>query len=84
MLQMNINEIKTHLSAVLAKVEKGETVTICKRNIPIAEIKPIRQQPQAKRPLGLMGSKYPDFKIPEDINDPLPDDLLAIFSGEKG
>ena len=36
MLQLNINEVKTHLSATLAKVEQGETVIICKRNKPIA------------------------------------------------
>jgi antitoxin (DNA-binding transcriptional repressor) of toxin-antitoxin stability system len=84
MLQLNINEVKTHLSATLARVEKGETVIICKRNKPIAEIKPIQQQSQKKRPLGLMGKKYPDFKVPDDINDPLPDDILVYFTGEKG
>ena len=50
MLQMNISEIKTHLSAALAKVEKGETVVICKRNKPIAKITPIQQKEMRKRP----------------------------------
>ncbi len=84
MLQLNINEVKTHLSATLTKVEQGETVIICKRNKPIAEIRPIRKPRKKKRPLGLMGKKYPDFKVPDDINDPLPDDILALFTGEKG
>ncbi len=83
MLQLNINEVKTHLSATLARVEKGETVIICKRNKPIAEIKPIQQQSQKKRPLGLMGKKYPDFNVPADIKDSLPDDILSYFTGEK-
>ncbi len=54
MQQLNINAVKTHLSGILAQVEKGETIVICKRNKPIAEIKPIRQQPKNKRPLGLL------------------------------
>ena len=83
MQQFNVNEVKTHLSGILARVEKGETVVICKRNKPIAELKPIRKQPQKKRPLGLLKKKYPDFTIPDDFNDPLPDDILAYFTGEK-
>ncbi len=46
MQQLNINEVKTQLPGILSQVEKGETVVICKRNKPIAEIKPIRQQPK--------------------------------------
>jgi len=83
MQQLNINEVKTHLSGILAQVEKGETVIICKRNKPIAELNPIQKQQRKKRPLGLLKKKYPDFKIPDDFNDPLPDDILAYFTGEK-
>ena len=83
MQQLNINAVKTHLSGILAQVEKGETIVICKRNKPIAEIRPIRQQPKNKRPLGLLQKKYPDFKVPDDINEPLPDDILAYFTGEQ-
>ena len=38
MLQFNINEVKIHISATLAKVEQGKTVIICKCNKPIAEM----------------------------------------------
>ncbi len=44
LIQSNINEIKTHLSSYLEKVAQGETVIICKRDVPIAEIKPIKRQ----------------------------------------
>ena len=83
MLQLNINEVKTHLSATLAKVEQGETVIICKRNKPIAQITPIEQKPLKKRPIGLAGKEYPDFKIGDEFFEPLPDDILAYFTGEK-
>ncbi len=82
MEQLNINEVKTHLSATLAKVASGETIIICKRNKPIAQITPIEQKPEKKRPLGLAAKKYPDFKLPDDFDDPLPDDILTFFTGK--
>jgi len=83
MLQLNINEVKTHLSATLTRVEKGETVIICKRNKPIARIIPIEQKPVKERPVGLAGKEYPDFEIGDEFFEPLPDDILAYFTGEK-
>jgi antitoxin (DNA-binding transcriptional repressor) of toxin-antitoxin stability system len=70
MISSNINEIKTHLSSYLTKVGQGEIVIICKRNLPIAEIKPITALPSKKRPIGLAGKKYPDFKISEAFFEP--------------
>jgi len=84
MQQLNINEVKTHLSGILARVEKGETVVICKRNKPIARIIPLEQKKRIKRPIGLAGKEYPDFTVGDEIFDPLPDDILAYFTGEKG
>ena len=82
MINLNINEVKTHFSSCLEKVSKGETVIICKRNIPIAEIKPIAARPDKKRPIGLAGKEYPDFKISDAFFDPLPDDVVSAFNGE--
>jgi len=53
---MNINEIKTHFSSCLTKVSNGETVIVCKRNVPIAEIRPIAALPNKKRPIRLTGN----------------------------
>ena len=82
MINLNINEIKTHFSSFLEKVRKGETVIVCKRNVPIAEIKPIVSLPNKKRPIGLAGKEYPDFQISDDFFEPLPDDIVAAFDGE--
>ena len=82
MISLNINEIKTHFSSFLAKVGKGETVIICKRNVPIAEIKPITARPKKKRPIGLAGKEYPDFKVSDAFFEPLPDDIVAAFNGK--
>ena len=82
MISLNINEIKTHFSSFIAKVSNGETVIVCKRNVPIAEIKPIAALPNKKRPIGLAGKDYPDFKISDAFFEPLPDDIVTAFNGE--
>ena len=82
MISLNINEIKTHFSSFLAKVSKGETVIVCRRNVPIAEIRPIAAPPNKKRPIGLAGKEYPDFQISDAFFEPLPDDIVDAFNGE--
>lgn len=84
MLRMNVHEVKAHLSETLTKVAEGETVIICKRNIPIAELRPIETKPERKpRPIGLTRERYPDFEIDDAFFDDLPDDILAAFYGEE-
>jgi antitoxin (DNA-binding transcriptional repressor) of toxin-antitoxin stability system len=83
MIILNINEIKTHFSKFLTKVSNGETVVVCKRNVPIAQIKPIAARPAEKRPIGLAGKEYPDFKISNSFFEPLPDDIVSAFNGKE-
>ena len=43
MIRLNIHEAKTHLSEYLQRMEKkGEPIVLCRRNVPIAEIRPLR------------------------------------------
>ncbi len=83
MNHLNINEIKTHFSGCITKVSQGETIIVCKRNIPIAKISPIKSPPDKKRPIGLAGRDYPDYQIKQAFFDPLPDELLAAFNNEE-
>ena len=82
MIYLNINEIKTHFSSCLTKVSNGETVIVCRRNIPIAEIKPIATLPDRRRPIGLAAKEYPGFQVGDAFFEPLPDDIVAAFNGE--
>lgn len=79
MVRVNIHEAKTHLSRYLAEVEKGETVLVCRRNEPIAEIRPVKQPRVERRPIGLAAGT---FEVPESFFEPLPEDLLDAFSGK--
>lgn len=74
MLNVNIHEAKTHLSELLTKVEAGETVVLCRRNVPVAEIKAIAPKPQGKRKLG--GCKE-ILWIADDAFAPMTDKELA-------
>jgi prevent-host-death family protein len=81
MITMNINEAKAHLSSALEKVARGETVVLCKRNKPVAEIRPVKEPLRKKRPIGLAGKQYPDFAIDQSFFEPLPDDIVKAFAG---
>lgn len=78
MFKANLTDIKTHLSRYLDRVEKGETVIICRRNVPIAEIRPVPRPPVKLRPVGIDRG----MTIPPDFFKPLPDDLLDAFEGK--
>lgn len=53
MTTININEAKTHLSRYAKRVKAGETIILCDRNQPFAEIRPLKNTaPQKKRILG--------------------------------
>ena len=79
MIWLNIHEAKTHLSKYLSQIEIGETILLCRRNQPIAEIRPLAQKPKRARPIGSSSGK---FKVPKSFFDPLPDELLDSFEGK--
>ncbi len=79
MITINVHEAKTHLSHYLDEVEKGERVVVCKRNRPVAEIRPIPSRAAEKRPIGLAKGT---FMVPESFFEELPEETIALFSGE--
>jgi antitoxin (DNA-binding transcriptional repressor) of toxin-antitoxin stability system len=79
MIRLNIHEAKTHLSRYLDRLAGGETILLCKRNVPVAEIRPLPPERRASRPVGLAAGA---FKLPSSFFEPLPDELNAAFRGE--
>jgi antitoxin (DNA-binding transcriptional repressor) of toxin-antitoxin stability system len=76
MIKLNIHEAKTHLSRYLSRLAKGETITLCKRNVPVAEIRPIPPDRKSRRPIGLAKGT---FKVPKKFHEPLPEDIIKSF-----
>ena len=77
MLKVNLADAKAHLSQYLDSVERGETVILCRRNVPVAEIRPLPKPLTEPRPIGTDA----DFVVPESFFEPLPEDLLQAFEG---
>jgi prevent-host-death family protein len=79
MITINVQEAKTHFSHYLDEVAKGESFILCKRNKPIAEIRPIISKVAVKRPIGLAKGT---FTVPASFFDELPEEIMSLFSGE--
>jgi antitoxin (DNA-binding transcriptional repressor) of toxin-antitoxin stability system len=79
MLKVNIHEAKANLSKYVAAAGRGETVVICHRNIPVAELRALPRPGNTPRPIGLYRGK---FKVPRSFFDPLPAEIEAAFRGE--
>jgi antitoxin (DNA-binding transcriptional repressor) of toxin-antitoxin stability system len=78
MIHLNIHEAKTHLSKYLQDLTEDEPILLCKRNIPVAKIVGLNKKPLKKRVIGLAKG---EFVVPDDINNPLPDEVLDSFEG---
>lgn len=79
MIKLNIHEAKTHLSKYLARLAKGETILLCRRNEPIAEIRPVAARRGKPRPLGLAKGTV---DIRPSFFEPMTDEVLDLFEGK--
>ena len=76
MLTVGMHEAKTTLSRLIRKAIAGEEVVITKSGKPVAKL--VAVVPEGPRELGRDVGR---FSVPDDFNDPLPDDLLDAFEG---
>ena len=75
MKMVNIHEAKAKLSEFLDAVAAGETVIICNRNQPVAELRAIPKQRTEPRPIG--GEK--GVTILPSFYDPMTEEELDEF-----
>ena len=79
MVTLNVHEAKTHLSRYLNRLTEGEKIILCKRNVPVAEILPLKRARTEPRPVGLAKGR---FVVAAEFFEPLPDDVLDAFEGK--
>jgi prevent-host-death family protein len=48
---VNINDAKTHLSRLVARVQRGERIVIARDGRPVAELRPVRKMKKRSIPL---------------------------------
>ena len=75
-----MHDAKTHLSAYVARLREGDSIVLCRRNTPVAEIRLLPKRPASRRPIGLAAES---FSVPESFFEPLPEDLVGGFRGES-
>jgi len=77
MATFNVHDAKTHLSRLLDRVAQGEEVIIAKSGRPVAKL--VRVAAEPRKPGRLKGR----IRISPDFDEPLPDEVLAAFRGER-
>jgi prevent-host-death family protein len=75
-MKLNIHEIKDQFSKYIDMVESGETIVVCKRNIPVAEIRPIERK-QLRTPV--LGSAAHMVKSLKTFHKPMPQAELRLW-----
>lgn len=75
---INVHQAKTNLSRLLSRVEQGEEIIIANRGVPVAKLVPFSTAIHRRSSLGQDRGR---FVVPDDFNEPLPENLLAAFEG---
>ena len=76
-MKATLEEVENGAAEYLHRAIEGETVVIYKGERAVAEIRPMTET-ETLRPTGLAAG---EFVVPDDFDDPLPDDLLDAFEG---
>ena len=76
-MKATLEEVENGASEYFQRVIDGETVVVYQGNRAVAEIRPLAET-ETLRPVGLAEG---EFVVPDDFDDPLPDDLLDAFEG---
>ena len=74
-MNVSLDEMKRDPAGVLQRVEDGETIVLTAQDRAVAEIRPIKRV-QRPRPFGLAAGT---FVVPDDFDDPLPEEVLQDF-----
>jgi antitoxin (DNA-binding transcriptional repressor) of toxin-antitoxin stability system len=77
-MKVTVEEIEKHPHEYLHRVIEGETLIVFREDEAVAEMRPLSDS-GALRPIGLAKG---EFVVPDDFDDPLPDEILDRFEGK--
>ena len=78
MTEMSFEELRRNPEDVLRRIRAGEHFLVVDADQPLFEIHPVGHTSTGRRKLGLCAG---DFAVPDDFDEPLPEDVLAGFEG---
>jgi antitoxin (DNA-binding transcriptional repressor) of toxin-antitoxin stability system len=76
-MKATLEEVEKGAAEYLHRVIDGETIVVYEGKRAVAEIRPLTETDKL-RPVGLAEG---EFVVPDDFDDPLPDDLIDAFEG---
>ncbi len=74
-----MHDAKTNLSRYVAELKPGETLVLCNRNVPVAELRTLAHKAKTKPRIG---AGKGEFTVPDSFFEPMPDEWLKAFYGE--
>lgn len=74
-MNVPVEEMKRDPESLLHRVLDGETLVLTDHDRPVAEIRPV-ESVRKPRPFGLAAGT---FVVPDDFDDPLPEEILRDF-----
>ena len=76
---VNIHQVKTQLSQLLLRVQKGEKIIIANRGKPVAFLTPYTESQSNERIPGCLRGQ---FTVGDDFYQP-DEELINLFEGEE-
>lgn len=77
---VNVHDAKTHLSRLIERAAKGETIILAKAGKPMARLAPLEPREEtAKRRIGFLKGK---ITVPDDIKTPFAEEIEEMFYGK--
>jgi prevent-host-death family protein len=76
-MQVNVADAKNKLPELIKAVEDGETVTICRRGIPVVDLVRTQKPTRKKRTLGTLRGKIQI--LDQDWWKPMSDEAVEDF-----
>ena len=74
-MNVTVEDVKRDPEGILHRVLDGETLVVTAGDRPVAEIRPV-ERIRRPRPFGLAAGAV---VVPDDFDDPLPEDVLRDF-----
>lgn len=74
MRRVNIADAKAHLSEYIREVKKGETLVICERNVPVAEVRAFDAE---RKPARIFGRFDGMVEVDASVFAPMSDEDVA-------
>lgn len=82
MTTITVDDIERDVAGYLGRVRAGESLLVMEADRPIAETRPVVPAASTKnRQPRRFGLAAGEFVVPDDFNDPLPEDILRDFEG---